>query len=152
MLCRFSVFGFGAAEIALLSQEFLFRCTLLPGVAADWRGVLVSAAVFGALHVSGGRRTSFAVWATAVGLAYGALAVVLRDGTAPMVAHAAANAAGGLLWRASNPGAVAAGNAANAAAVREAQLQEAANSHSAAAQAKAKLAAERPPWGRPDED
>ena len=133
-----------------MSQEFLFRCTLLPGVAADWRGVLVSAAVFGALHVSGGRRTSFAVWATAVGLAYGALAVVLRDGTAPMIAHAAANAAGGLLWRASNPDAVAAGNAASAAA----QLQEAVNSQSAAEaeQAKAKLAAERPPWGRPDED
>ena len=139
-----------------MSQEFLFRCTLLPGVAADWRGVVVSAAVFGALHVSGGRRTSFAMWATAVGLAYGALAVVLRDGTAPMIAHAAANAAGGLMWRASNPDAVAAGYAASAAAaVREAQLQEAAMSQ-AAAQAdgaeQAKLTAERPPWGRPDED
>jgi hypothetical protein len=123
-------------------------------VSADWRGVVVSAVVFGALHISGGRRASFAVWATAVGLAYGALAVVLRDGTSPMIAHAAANALGGLMWRASNPDAVAAGSAARAAILREAQLQKAEDAQ-AAAQAeaeRAKLAAERPPWGRPDED
>ena len=115
---------------------------------------MVSAAVFGALHISGGRRTAFAVWATAVGLAYGALAVVLRDGTAPMIAHAAANAAGGLMWRAANPEAVAAGNAATAALAQAAALQEAATSQAAAAAEaeKAKTAAERPPWGRPDEE
>ena len=128
----------------------MFRCTLLPGVAADWRGVIVAAGVFGALHISGGRRSSFALWATGVGLAYGALAVVLRDGTAPMIAHAAANAAGGLMWRAANPEAVAAGNAATAAAA----LQDAASAQVAAEAdaGRAKTDAERPPWGRPDED
>ena len=123
-------------------------------MAADWRGVVVSAAVFGALHISGGRRLSFAVWATAVGLAYGVLAVVLCDGTAPMIAHAGANAAGGLMWRASNPDAVAAGNAASAALLRVAQLQEVAEAQAAlqAEAERAKHAAERPPWGRADED
>ena len=114
----------------------------------------MSAAVFGALHVSGGRRTSFALWATAVGLAYGALAVVLHDGTAPMIAHAVANAAGGLLWRAANPAAVAAGNAATAALARAEEVQQAAAAQAATEVEadKTKGAAERPPWGRPDED
>ena len=88
-------------------QEWLFRCALLPAVGADWRGVTVAAAVFGALHVSGGRNTAFAAWASVVGLAYGALAVTLRDGSAPMLAHAAANAAGALLWRSQHPEALA---------------------------------------------
>lgn len=118
--------------------------------------MVVSAAVFGALHISGGRRTSFALWATGVGLAYGALAVVLRDGTAPMIAHAAANAAGGLMWRAANPEAVAAGNAVTAALAQAAALREAAAAQAAAdagaADKTTKSAAERPPWGRPDED
>ena len=102
--------------------------------------------MFGALHISGGRRTSFAVWAIGVGLAYGALAVVLRDGVAPMIAHAAANAAGGMLWRAANPEAVAA--LAQATALREAAQTTA----DAGADKTAEAAAERPPWGRPDED
>ena len=85
------------------TQELLFRCALLPAVGADWRGVSIAAAVFGVLHISGGRSVAFAAWATAVGLGYGALAVGLRDGSAPMIAHVLANAAGALLWRAANP-------------------------------------------------
>lgn len=118
--------------------------------------------MFGVLHISGGRRVSFAVWATAVGLAYGTLAVVLRDGTAPMIAHAAANVAGGLMWRAANPEAVAAGNASTAALAQAAERQQAAVTQQSGATveaAKPKTAApemssavERPPWGRPDED
>jgi len=88
--------------VSLLSgagEELLFRAALLPLVSPDWRGALVSAAVFGGLHVSGGRNASFALWAAGVGLAYGWLALSLHDGAAPAVAHVAANAAGGLLWR-----------------------------------------------------
>ncbi len=99
----------------LAAQELLFRCALLPAVGADWAGVAVAAAVFGALHVGGGRNAAFAVWASVVGLAYGALAVTLRDGSAPMAAHALANAAGALAWRAAHPERVQAAQAAVAA-------------------------------------
>jgi len=81
-------------------EELLFRDALLPAVAADWRGALVAGIVFGALHVSGGRNAAYAAWASAVGLAYGLLALSLHDGWSPIAAHALANTAGGLLWRA----------------------------------------------------
>jgi microcystin-dependent protein len=93
--------------------------------------------------VGGGRNAAFAVWATAVGVAYGALAVTLADGSAPMLAHAAANAAGALLWRAANEDKVAAaqGGAAQAAAAAP------------AAQAPASRAApDRPAWWREGDD
>jgi hypothetical protein len=51
-----------------------------------------------------------------VGLAYGGLAVALHDGSAPMLAHATANAAGALLWRSQHPEALAEAAAAAAAA------------------------------------
>jgi len=88
------------AAVSGLGEELLFRDALLPAFAPDWRGAAAAAAVFGVLHVSGGRNSAYAVWATAVGLAYGLLALQLHDGWAPVAAHALANAAGGLLWQA----------------------------------------------------
>jgi hypothetical protein len=129
------------ALVSGVSEELLFRCALLPAVGADWRGVLVAGAVFGALHVNGGRNAAFAVWAAAVGVGYGALAVALADGSAPMLAHAAANAAGALLWRAANEDKL--------AAARGGALPAAAP----AAQAPAsRAAADRPAWWREGED
>jgi len=84
---------------AALGEELLFRDALLPAISPDWRGALVAGTVFGALHVSGGRNVAYAAWATAVGTSYGMLALTLHDGWAPILAHALANAAGGLLWQ-----------------------------------------------------
>ena len=85
-------------------QEWLFRGALLPAIGLDWPGVAVAAAVFGALHVTGGRNAAFAAWAAAVGGAYGALALWSHDLAAPMAAHVAANFAAAALWKAQQRG------------------------------------------------
>lgn len=82
-----------------VGEELLFRGALLPLVAPDWRGALVAGGVFGALHVSGGRNAAFAIWASVVGVAYGAAAVATSDVAVPAAAHAAANLASALAWK-----------------------------------------------------
>jgi membrane protease YdiL (CAAX protease family) len=63
------------------------------------RGVLVSGAVFGALHnTGGGRNAAFAAWAAGVGCVYGGTALLTGSIWAPVAAHALANAAAGALW------------------------------------------------------
>ena len=89
--------------VALLSgagEELFFRDAMVPVLGADARAAVIAGAVFGLLHLSGGRNAAFAAWAAAVGTAYGLLATATHDGAAPIAAHVLANAAGGLLWRA----------------------------------------------------
>lgn len=62
------------------------------------RGAVVSAAVFGALHNSGGRNWTFAAWAGAVGLLYGAAFIGTQDLLVPMGAHCLANYASAAIW------------------------------------------------------
>lgn len=87
------------ATLPAMSEELLFRGALLPAVYPDWRGVLVSGAVFGALHnTGGGRNAAFAAWAAGVGCVYGGTALLTGSVWAPVAAHALANAASGALW------------------------------------------------------
>lgn len=86
------------AVLPALSEELLFRGALLPTVYPDWRGAAVAGAVFGALHLGGGRNAAFAVWAGAVGCVYGAAFLATGNLWVPALAHAAANAAAGALW------------------------------------------------------
>lgn len=81
-----------------LSEELLFRGALIPATAPDWRGLLISAVVFGALHNSGGRNLAFAAWAGAVGLVYGAVYLVTQDIWVPVGAHALANMGSAVLF------------------------------------------------------
>lgn len=62
------------------------------------RGAVLSAAVFGALHNSGGRNWTFAAWAGAVGLLYGAAFIGTQDLLVPMGAHCLANYASAAIW------------------------------------------------------
>ena len=93
-----------AADIAIvgavpaLAEEFLFRYALVPAISPDWRGALISGLVFGALHVNGGRNAAFAVWASAVGTAYGALYLHTGSLAACVAAHALANVLSASLW------------------------------------------------------
>ena len=87
------------ASASAVGEELLFRCALMPALGTDAVAVIVAGAVFGVLHISGGRKAAFAVWATAVGCLYGTLAVATHDGAAPMLAHALANVAGAALWK-----------------------------------------------------
>jgi membrane protease YdiL (CAAX protease family) len=92
------------AWVALVSgvpEELLFRGALIPATGhADAVGVAVAAALFGALHVGGGRGPAFALWATGVGGVYGALMLASGGNVwAPACAHVLANFASATAWR-----------------------------------------------------
>lgn len=80
------------------SEELLFRWGLIAATWPDARGVLLSGAVFGALHISGGRNAAFAAWATAVGWLYGAAFLATGNVWVPAGAHAIANFASAAVW------------------------------------------------------
>jgi membrane protease YdiL (CAAX protease family) len=95
------------AVVALLSgtsEELLFRGALIPASFPDWRGVLLSAALFGALHNSGGRNAAFAAWAGAVGALYGAAYLYTENIWVAAGAHCLANFASAAIWIGQNGG------------------------------------------------
>ena len=91
------------AAYPALAEEMLFRGALMPALGGGAVGVLVAGTVFGALHISGERKVSFAVWAATVGILYGATCEYLANGDlfVPICGHALANIYSALLWRAS---------------------------------------------------
>ncbi|XP_022726450.1 uncharacterized protein LOC111282576 isoform X1 [Durio zibethinus] len=82
-----------------MSEELLFRGALLPIFGLDWKSVLVVATLFGVLHLGNGRKYSFAVWATFVGIVYGYATIISSSVVVPMASHALNNLVGGILWR-----------------------------------------------------
>lgn len=86
------------AAVPALAEELLFRGALLPAAAPDVRGAAIAAAVFGSLHVGGGRGPVFAAWATGVGLLYGGLTLATGSVWPAVGAHALANGAAAALW------------------------------------------------------
>ncbi|GIL45466.1 hypothetical protein Vafri_2701 [Volvox africanus] len=87
-----------------IPEELLFRGALLPATFPDWRGVLLSGALFGVLHNSGGRNPAFAVWAAAVGALYGGAFLITGNIWVPALAHVSANAASAFIWKAKATG------------------------------------------------
>jgi hypothetical protein len=67
------------------------------------RGVALSAALFGVLHVGGGRNAAFAAWATGVGALYGGLYLATANLWVPAGAHVFANFASAALWKSGSP-------------------------------------------------
>ncbi|KAM3706153.1 hypothetical protein ACJW31_03G131900 [Castanea mollissima] len=82
-----------------ISEELLFRGALLPLFGFNWKSVFLVAAIFGVLHVGSGRKYSFAIWATFVGLVYGYATIMSSSVIVPMTSHAINNLVGGILWR-----------------------------------------------------
>ncbi|KAL2343129.1 hypothetical protein Fmac_004414 [Flemingia macrophylla] len=82
-----------------VSEELLFRGAILPLLGMNWISVGVAALIFGVLHIGSGRKYSFAIWATFVGLAYGYATILSSSVVIPMASHAVNNLIGGLLWR-----------------------------------------------------
>ncbi|KAE9610343.1 hypothetical protein Lal_00006056 [Lupinus albus] len=82
-----------------ISEELLFRGAILPLFGMNWKSVGVAALTFGVLHLGNGRKYSFAIWATFVGLAYGYATILSSSIAVPMASHALNNLVGGLLWR-----------------------------------------------------
>ncbi|XP_074274351.1 uncharacterized protein LOC141598569 [Silene latifolia] len=81
-----------------ISEELLFRGALLPLFGLNWKSALAVAVVFGVLHLGSGRKISFAIWATFVGLAYGYATIVTSSVVVPMTAHALNNLIGAVIW------------------------------------------------------
>ncbi|XP_038886749.1 uncharacterized protein LOC120076873 isoform X3 [Benincasa hispida] len=90
---------FAESSEAANRQELLFRGALMPLLGFNWASVVVTAAIFGVLHLGGGRKYSFAIWATFVGLAYGYASIESSSIVVPMASHALNNLVGGILWR-----------------------------------------------------
>lgn len=82
-----------------ISEELLFRGALLPLLGFNWASVVATAAIFGVLHLGSGRKYSFAIWATFVGIAYGYATIESSSIVVPMASHALNNLVGGILWR-----------------------------------------------------
>ncbi|XP_078169700.1 CAAX amino terminal protease family protein isoform X2 [Carex rostrata] len=45
-----------------ISEELLFRGGLMPLFGLDWKSALATGAIFGILHLNGGRKYSYAIW------------------------------------------------------------------------------------------
>ncbi|XP_055810431.1 uncharacterized protein LOC129880425 [Solanum dulcamara] len=82
-----------------ISEELLFRGALLPLFGINWQSVVATASIFGILHLGSGRKYSFSVWATFVGIAYGYATILSSTVFVPMAAHAVNNLVGGIIWR-----------------------------------------------------
>ncbi|QDZ25952.1 hypothetical protein HOP50_20g85010 [Chloropicon primus] len=83
-----------------ISEEALFRGALLPATTFDdWRGVLITAAVFGYFHRSGGRNWVFALWSTWVGAIYGGAFLLSHNLLVPMVSHSLSNLVSAGIWK-----------------------------------------------------
>lgn len=79
-LSRVSILIIGAA--AGLGEEWLFRGVMQPAL-----GLAATSVLFGAAHVGGLKMLPFGIWASAMGLALGSLAIVTGGIIAPAVAH-----------------------------------------------------------------
>ncbi|KAI4336637.1 hypothetical protein L6164_015137 [Bauhinia variegata] len=82
-----------------ISEELLFRGALLPLFGVNWKSIGAVALLFGVLHLGSGRKYSFAIWATFVGLVYGYATMLSSSIVVPMASHALNNLIGGVLWR-----------------------------------------------------
>ncbi|KAK1406059.1 hypothetical protein QVD17_42256 [Tagetes erecta] len=86
-----------------ISEELLFRGALLPLFGVNLISATAVAALFGILHLGSGRKFSFAIWASFVGLAYGYATILSSSLVVPMASHAINNLIGAIIWRVTNP-------------------------------------------------
>ncbi|KAI0492675.1 hypothetical protein KFK09_026951 [Dendrobium nobile] len=82
-----------------ISEELLFRGALLPLLGLNWESAIVVGAIFGGLHLGGGRRYPFAIWASFVGFTYGMATIMSSSVIVPMVSHSLSNLIGAIHWR-----------------------------------------------------
>ncbi|WP_448602212.1 CPBP family intramembrane glutamic endopeptidase [Thermoleptolyngbya sp.] len=82
-----------------LSEELLFRGVMLPAIGLNGFGLLVSSLCFGVLHYSGSQQWAYVIWATLVGAALGAGALLTGNLLVPIVAHIVTNLISGGTWK-----------------------------------------------------
>lgn len=82
-----------------LSEEFLFRGVMLPGLGLGWVALCCSSIVFGVLHISGAQQWSYAIWATVIGFVLGYSAIATGNLLVPVIAHIVINFTSSLIWK-----------------------------------------------------
>lgn len=82
-----------------LSEEFLFRGIMLPGLGLGWAALFFSSVLFGVLHISGVQQWSYAVWATVIGFVLGYSAIATGNLFVPVLAHIVTNFTSSLIWK-----------------------------------------------------
>lgn len=88
-----------------LSEEFLFRGIMLPGLGLGWVALVLSSLIFGVLHISGVQQWSYAMWAAIIGLVLGYSAIATGNLFVPVLAHIITNFISSLVWKLRNPAA-----------------------------------------------
>lgn len=83
-----------------LSEELLFRGVALAAIGFTPLGVVATSVIFGSLHLLNFDQWPYGVWAAAIGIALGTSAIATGNLLVPIVAHIAANALSGSLWKA----------------------------------------------------
>ncbi|MEB3225226.1 MAG: CPBP family intramembrane glutamic endopeptidase [Synechococcus sp.] len=82
-----------------LSEEFLFRGIMLPGLGLGWGALFLSSVIFGVLHISGVQQWSYAIWATVIGFVLGYSAIATGNLLVPVIAHIVTNFTSSLIWK-----------------------------------------------------
>ncbi|MEL6468535.1 MAG: CPBP family intramembrane glutamic endopeptidase [Cyanobacteria bacterium J06623_4] len=82
-----------------MSEELLFRGTMLPAIGLNLTGLVISSLCFGILHMSGPRQWPYAIWATAIGFVLGSSALLTGNLLVPIVAHVVTNFVSSLGWQ-----------------------------------------------------
>ncbi|TAF53517.1 MAG: CPBP family intramembrane metalloprotease [Oscillatoriales cyanobacterium] len=82
-----------------MSEELLFRGTLLPSLGGDWLALGLTSIAFGAMHLSGRQYWPYALWAGCVGGMLGYSAIVTGNLLVPIVAHISTNIISGAIWK-----------------------------------------------------
>lgn len=82
-----------------LSEEFLFRGVMLPGLGLGWLALCFSSILFGVLHISGVQQWSYAIWATVIGFVLGYSAIATGNLLVPVIAHITINFTSSLIWK-----------------------------------------------------
>ena len=89
-----------------LSEELLFRGTMIPALGLDDLAVIVSSLCFGVLHFSGPQQWPYVIWASIIGLILGYSALLSGNLLVPIVAHILTNLISSYLWKVSQSSAI----------------------------------------------
>lgn len=82
-----------------LSEELLFRGVMLPAFGFDGPAILFSSLCFGVLHLSSLKQWPYVVWASLIGVVFGASAVMTNNLLVPITAHVVTNFVSSVLWK-----------------------------------------------------
>ena len=82
-----------------MSEELLFRGTIVPSFGGGWLALAVSSVAFGAMHISGRQYWPYAVWAGCVGAILGYSAIATGNLLVPIAIHISTNLLSGASWK-----------------------------------------------------